>query len=147
MDKFDTQILNILRLDARRTVSEIARDVSLSRSAVTARIRKLEQDKVILGYHADIAEAESDIGVTAYLALKFDTSACSQHCEAYADDIYTLDGVKWCHAISGETDMMLYVDVPNMARLNEIREHIQAYPELKQVITHMVLSEFFNTTR
>ncbi|WP_028022127.1 Lrp/AsnC family transcriptional regulator [Enterovibrio calviensis] len=145
MDKFDTQILNILRVDARRTVSEIARDVSLSRSAVTARIRKMEQDKVILGYHADIAEEETVQGVTAYLALKFDTSSNGHHCESYAADIYTLDGVKWCHAISGETDMMLYVEVPNMARLNEIREHIQAYPELIHLITHTVLTEFFNT--
>jgi len=55
--------------------------------------------------------------------------------------------VKWCHAISGETDMMLYVEVTTMTRLNQIREQLQAFPELKHVITHTVLTEFFNTTK
>ena len=50
MDKFDKQIIEMLRVNARSSVSDIARDVNLSRSAVTARIKKLEQDKMILGY-------------------------------------------------------------------------------------------------
>ncbi|MFA0070630.1 Lrp/AsnC family transcriptional regulator, partial [Vibrio breoganii] len=50
MDKFDRQILDILKINARCSVSDIARDVSLSRSAVNARIKKLENDKVITGY-------------------------------------------------------------------------------------------------
>ncbi|KKD61706.1 ArsR family transcriptional regulator [Grimontia sp. AD028] len=147
MDKFDQQILDILRVDARRSVSEIARDVNLSRSAVTARIKKLEQDKVILGYHADVVENKSLEMVCAYLALKYDTSTSQHYCEAYADTIRRIEGVKWCHAISGETDMMLYLEVPSMNRINKIREEIQAIPEMKQVVTHIVLTEFFNTTK
>ncbi len=54
MDKFDRQIIEILQGDARASVSDIAREVNLSRSAVTARIKKLEQDKVILGYHDEL---------------------------------------------------------------------------------------------
>lgn len=55
MDKFDHKIVDLLRHNARLSVTEIADKVNLSRSAVTARIRKLEHDKVILGYHAEIA--------------------------------------------------------------------------------------------
>lgn len=58
MDKFDHKIIDILRHNARLSVTEIAEKVNLSRSAVTARIRKLENDKVILGYHAEIAALE-----------------------------------------------------------------------------------------
>ncbi|EHH2479044.1 Lrp/AsnC family transcriptional regulator [Vibrio vulnificus] len=147
MDKFDKQLLTILRNDARSSVTDMAKAVNLSRSAVTARIKKLESDGVILGYHADIAEEKASEKIAAYLALKFDTSASSHHCEAYAKEIYLIDGVKFCHAISGETDMMLYVEVTTMTRLNQIREQLQAFPELKHVITHTVLTEFFNTTK
>ncbi|MGR5067683.1 MULTISPECIES: Lrp/AsnC family transcriptional regulator [Vibrio] len=145
MDKFDHQIIDLLRQNARVSITEIAEHVSLSRSAVTARIKKLETDQVILGYHADIATSEEPT-ICAYFALKFDTSASSHNCDAYANELYKIDGVKWCHAISGETDMMLFVEVPNIARLNEIRDHIQRYPELRNVMTHTVLTEFFNTT-
>ena len=144
MDKFDDQILSLLKHDARASVTDIARQVNLSRSAVTARIQKLEQENVILGYHANIAQDEADL-IQAYMALKFDMSASSHYCECYAETIYKIDGVKWCHAISGETDMMLFVEVPTMTRLNEIRDQLQAIPELRHLMTHTVLTEFFNT--
>ena len=40
MDKFDRQIITLLRQDARTSVSQIAREVNLSRSAVGERIRQ-----------------------------------------------------------------------------------------------------------
>lgn len=147
MDKFDRQIIEILQGDARASVSDIAREVNLSRSAVTARIKKLEQDKVILGYHAQIAEPDHTNNVSAYFALKFDTSASLHSCELYAHKIYLIPGVKWCHAISGETDMMLYVEVESMAKLNAIRDELQSYSQLRQLITHTVLKELFNTAK
>ncbi|MFB1074374.1 Lrp/AsnC family transcriptional regulator [Vibrio diabolicus] len=145
MDKFDHKIVDLLRHNARLSVTEIADKVNLSRSAVTARIRKLEHDKVILGYHAEIASSGGD-SICAYFALKFDKSTSTYYCESYADELYKIDGVKWCHAISGETDMMVFVEVPTITRLNEIRDQIQRYPELRHLMTHTVLAEFFNTT-
>lgn len=147
MDKFDRQIIEILEVNARASVSDIAREVNLSRSAVTARIKKLEQDKVILGYHAQIAKPDNSNNVSAYFALKFDTSASLHSCELYAQQIYLIPGVKSCHAISGETDLMLYVEVESMARLNAIRDELQNYPHLRHLMTHTVLKELFNTTK
>ncbi len=145
MDKFDRQIVEILKHQARASVSHIAREVNLSRSAVTARIQKLEADKVILGYHAQLAPPQNLPMIQAYMALKFDMSAATHYCETYASRIYQIDGVKWCHAISGETDMMLFVEVPSMQRLNAIRDELQTIPELRHLMTHTVLTEFFNT--
>ncbi|MBN3495385.1 MULTISPECIES: Lrp/AsnC family transcriptional regulator [Vibrio] len=144
MNKFDDQILSILKHDARASVTDIARQVNLSRSAVTARIQKLEQENVILGYHANIAQDETDL-IQAYMALKFDMSESSHYCEYYAETICNIEGVKGCHAITGETDMMLFVEVPTMTRLNEIRDQLQAIPELRHLMTHTVLTEFLNT--
>ncbi|MDN3617696.1 MAG: Lrp/AsnC family transcriptional regulator [Vibrio gallaecicus] len=144
MDKFDRQILEILKENARCSVSDIARDVNLSRSAVTARIKKLENDKVILGYYAQLAEQEKSRNVCAYILLKFDMSSCEHNCESYSKQIQSIDGVLWCHSISGETDMMLYVEVESMGRLNQIRDQLQLYPELRHLMTHTVLAEFFN---
>jgi len=146
MDKFDKQIIDILQVNARESVSDIAREVNLSRSAVTARIKKLEQDKVILGYHAQVARSDHKNNVSAYFALKFDTSANLHSCEIYAEKIYLIPGIKWCHAISGETDMMLYAEVDSMAELNAIRDELQNYPQLRHLMTHTVLKELFNTS-
>ncbi|GAK82635.1 transcriptional regulator AsnC family [Vibrio ponticus] len=48
MDQFDEKILTLLKQDARLSVSELAKQVNLSRSAVTARIKKLEKRGTIL---------------------------------------------------------------------------------------------------
>ena len=144
MDKFDRQILDILKINARCSVSDIARDVSLSRSAVNARIKKLESDKVITGYCAQVTEPNQTKNVCAYILLKFDMSSSDHSCESYATRIQSIDEVQWCHSISGETDMMLYVEVESMERLNQIRDRLQSYPELRHLMTHTVLTEFFN---
>ena len=144
MDKFDRQILDILKTNARCSVSDIARDVSLSRSAVNARIKKLESDKVITGYCAQVTEPNQTKNVCAYILLKFDMSSSDHSCESYAQRIESIDGVQWCHSISGETDMMLYVEVESMERLNQVRDQLQSYPDLRHLMTHTVLTEFFN---
>ncbi|UPR58935.1 Lrp/AsnC family transcriptional regulator [Vibrio sp. ED004] len=144
MDKFDRQILGILKTNARCSVSDIARDVSLSRSAVNARIKKLESDKVITGYCAQVTEPNQTKNVCAYILLKFDMSSSDHSCESYAQRIESIDGVQWCHSISGETDMMLYVEVESMERLNQVRDQLQSYPDLRHLMTHTVLTEFFN---
>ncbi|MDW6005287.1 Lrp/AsnC family transcriptional regulator [Vibrio mangrovi] len=147
MDKFDQHIIEILRTNARTPVSDIAKAVNLSRSAVTARIKKLEQTQVIVGYRAEISvgtpEDEQPM-ICAYLALKFDTSSGTHQCADYARSLEDIQGVQWCHGISGETDLILYVAVPTMARLREIRDTIQTYPHLRQLVTHTVINEFFN---
>ncbi|SHO58629.1 Lrp/AsnC family transcriptional regulator [Vibrio quintilis] len=148
MDKFDQHIIQILKADARCSVSEIAKQVNLSRSAVTARIRKLEEDRVITGYHAQVSlSQESPAQICAYLALKFDTSSSGIHdCTTYANSLSLIDGIQWCHGISGETDLMLYVQVANMGRLKEIIDTIYTYPHLRQLVTHTVIHEFFHHT-
>lgn len=144
MDKFDRQIVDILKNDGRCSVSDIAREVNLSRSAVNARMKKLESDQVIQGYYARVADTNSSKNVCAYISLKFDLSSSDHSCESYAQSIYQIDGVQWCHSISGETDMMLYVEVESMEHLNRIRDQLHSYTDLRQLMTHTVLTEFFN---
>ncbi|SCX08890.1 Lrp/AsnC family transcriptional regulator [Mycolicibacterium fluoranthenivorans] len=50
MDRIDEQILGLLRENARRSFSELGRQVGLSTNATAARVRRLETEGVILGY-------------------------------------------------------------------------------------------------
>ena len=69
MDKFDKAIINELRQDARQSISTIADRVSLSRSAVTERIKKLETSGVIRGYQVLLSESQKQ-GVSAYFEIQ-----------------------------------------------------------------------------
>ncbi len=52
VDSTDRKILKLLQEDARMSNAEIARRIGLVPSAVLNRIRRMEEDKVILSYEA-----------------------------------------------------------------------------------------------
>lgn len=134
IDRYDQKILALLMKDARLPVSDISRQVSLSRSAVADRIRRLEQNGIITGYHAHTSVSKED-GITAYIALSFQPLSC----ELVLPLIESIPEVKLAHSISGDLDLILLVQVPTMDRLNEIREGMESWPNLQKVMTHMCL--------
>lgn len=137
MDKFDRQILALLRRDARTPVSHIAREVNLSRSAVGERIRQLESGGVIRGYHAQVAEPGAD-AVKAFFELFYKDGRCQD----YVERMRAYPEIRRCCGISGETDMLVYVEAASMARLSEVRAALEAFPQMQRVKTHMVVQEW-----
>ena len=137
MDKFDQQILTLLRADARMAVSQIAREVNLSRSAVSERIRHLEQAGIIKGYQAQVV-LPGDAGIKAYLELFYQGGRCEENIVR----MRVFPEIVHCSSISGETDMMVYVKTQTMQRLSEIREAIEGFPGMQKVKTHMVVKDW-----
>jgi len=137
MDKFDRQIIALLREDARTPISQIARMVNLSRSAVGERVRQLEQSGVIRGYHAQVSDP-AGAGVKAYLELFYKDSRCQE----YVERLRGFAEVRQCCGISGETDMIVLVEAPSMARLSEVRAEIERFPGIQRIKTHVVVQEW-----
>ena len=137
MDKFDRQIIALLRQDARTSVSQIAREINLSRSAVSERIRYLEKSGVIRGYHAQVA-VPGEGGVKAFLELFYQNGRCQD----YVERMREYPEIRHCSGISGETDMLVQVEAASMARLAEIRGVIEGFPGMQRVKTHMVVNEW-----
>ena len=54
LDRTDRALLLALSRDGRRPAADLAKQLGLSRQAVTERIRKLERRGVIRGYCADV---------------------------------------------------------------------------------------------
>lgn len=139
MDKFDQLIINALLQDARQPVSAIAAQVNLSRSAVSERLKRLEQQGEIRGYQVLLRHAGA-IGVAAYFAIQHRSARCAD----VIPQLQAIAEVKRCHGISGETDLMVYVEVASMARLHQIREQLDAHPAIVQITTHIVLSDWID---
>lgn len=137
MDKFDQQIIALLRADARLAVSQIAREVNLSRSAVSERIRQLEHAGIIQGYQAVIAPPQG-AAVKCFLELFYNGGRC----ENYVDRMRVFPEVRRISGISGETDMLVYIEAPSMQRLAEVRGEIENFPGMQKVKTHMVVKEW-----
>ncbi|SBT16111.1 Leucine-responsive regulatory protein [Marinomonas gallaica] len=135
LDRYDEKILALLVQDARLSVSDISRQVNLSRTAVSDRIKRMEEGGKITGYHAHIALPGEDL-ISAYLALTFRPLSC----ELVQPYIEKIPEIKMAHSISGDIDLMLLVQVTSMKRLHDIRLEMDGWPNIDKVMTHMCLA-------
>ena len=71
LDHIDWAIIEQLQQEARISLSELGRRVSLSQSATTERVRNLESLGVITGYHATVDLAKVGYPVLAVVRLKY----------------------------------------------------------------------------
>ncbi|SOB84289.1 Lrp/AsnC family transcriptional regulator [Streptomyces sp. 1331.2] len=71
LDETDWAIIEQLQQEARISLSELGRRVSLSPSATTERVRNLESLGVITGYHATVDLAKVGYPVLAVVRLKY----------------------------------------------------------------------------
>ena len=136
LDSFDQKILALLVGDARLSVSDIARQVNLSRSAVTDRIKRLEESRTITGYHAKLNQSVDTL-VTAYFSITFSPLCCDLISGLMKD----IPEIKMAHSISGDVDLIVFVEAANMTRLNEIRSLMDAWPNVQRIMTHTVLAD------
>jgi DNA-binding Lrp family transcriptional regulator len=72
LDRIDRRILAELQADARLTNQALSERVALSPSAWLARVRRLEQDGVIQGYHARLDPFTLNIGLVLYADITLD---------------------------------------------------------------------------
>jgi Lrp/AsnC family transcriptional regulator, leucine-responsive regulatory protein len=75
LDRTDRALLLALSRDGRRPAADLAKELGLSRQAVTERLRELERRQVVRGYHADIDPLALGLGVRAQLRITLDGKA------------------------------------------------------------------------
>jgi DNA-binding Lrp family transcriptional regulator len=73
VDAFDLKILSALQEDGRLTNQQLAEIAGLSASQCSRRRMRLEEDKVISGYHADLASEALGFGVIAFIQITLAT--------------------------------------------------------------------------
>lgn len=135
LDATDKALLTLLQDDARRTVAELAEAVSLSTSPCWRRIRALEKDGVIAGYHAQLNRRKLGYGVTAFVHLQM-TSHTLEATEAFERAVVALPQVIACHNLSGHYDYLLEVieqDLDALAHL--VRSQIRSLPGVRELST------------
>lgn len=113
LDDKDLAILRLLQSDAKMTVRDIAQKVHLSPTPVHERIKRLEEQGVILQYAAllDRNRLDKQLMVICYVSLKEHNKRSG---EKFIDFVMQMDEVVECFNISGEFDFMLKVLAKDM---------------------------------
>ncbi|MCG7532309.1 Lrp/AsnC family transcriptional regulator [Psychrobium sp. MM17-31] len=138
LDAKDQRIIELLSDNARMPVSEIARQVHLSRTTVTERINRLQDKGVITGYKA-IVNRHSIEAISVIGTLTVDTKAFDD-VVAQLEDI---PEVTRCAAINGQGDLFIELSVANVAKLDAILAHFGTIDGISNTDTNIVLNSFF----
>jgi Lrp/AsnC family leucine-responsive transcriptional regulator len=120
LDDVDWRILTALQRDGRLSFADLARDVSMSASAVTERVRRLEESGVITGYRAVVAADRLGLSILALVRLRY-TSGNYRPFEALLSG--TPEIIE-AHHVTGDDCFVLKVAVRSMRHLEEVTGRI-----------------------
>ena len=123
MDALDHAILDVLRADARTSVNVIAQQVHISRANAYARIKRMTDEGVILGYRVVTDPVSAGFRSSAYVSMSVDQRRW-QEIRAALDALPEIEHVA---LVGGDFDVMVLVrarDNRDLRRivLEELRE-------------------------
>lgn len=143
-DTTDLAILELLQGDARIANAEIARRVGLAPSAIFQRIRKLEEQGVILGYTARLNAKALGWGMSAFVMIQTSEGARAPE---VTSQLAAIEEVTEVHRVVGQDCFFLKVRVRDPEALEALLDHkIQPLPAVASTRTTIVLSTGKETT-
>jgi Lrp/AsnC family leucine-responsive transcriptional regulator len=123
MDNTDLKIISYLQKNGRASIKEISGHVNLSSPAVTERIKRLEEDGVIEGYHADINYLKMGKTIQAFVTVDCDPKKYDAFCRFCEEN--TL--IESHFHIIGPYNAMLHVAASDSDELAALLSQIQFY--------------------
>ena len=138
MDKLDIEILKLLSTNARMSLKQISEAVGITSPAVKTRIRKMEEDKIIRGYHVDLDTKSAGFMVTAFINVAVDAVRKQE----FDDFIQNCPNVIECYGITGNYFALMKVLFKSTTELDNLLHFIQKYGETSP---NIVLTTYKNS--
>lgn len=138
-DTFDRAILEVLSVDGRIPITELAARIGLSKSPTQTRLRRLEQAGVIRGYRALLDPIMLGRDHVAFAEVKLTDTRESALAEFNAA-VARIGAIEQCHLIAGNFDYLLKVRCNSMADYRRLlAEEISRLPHVGQTSTYMAM--------
>ena len=122
MDKKDQLLLMALQENARLSVSELASSIHLSDTPCLRRIKKLEKENIITGYHAAINPKALSLNVLVYAFVRLNQNSVSA-AEQFERSVEKLSHVLECCVISGSYDYLLKIIAHDLESYEKFVKH------------------------
>lgn len=122
LDAIDRRILELLQADARMPNNAVAAAVGIAPSTCHGRIRVLQEEGVIRGFHADVDPAATGRGLQALIAIRLHAHARS-NLATFKDYLAQLSGVESIFFVAGDRDFLVHVALSDSAALRDLVAH------------------------
>ncbi len=141
IDEVDGALLRALRDDGRASISALARELSLSRSAVHQRLNALVESRALLGFTPIVDPARLGVGVAAFVLVSAGPGSRLEM-EPLVDQLLGLPHVEYAALVTGDHDVLLLVRVADLDQLRRfLLDELTAISGMRGTLTLLVLDE------
>ena len=138
MDDTDRTLISLLRKDARMNVATMAGKLGVSRGTVSNRLRKLEDEQVIVGYVVRLRpDAEPD-QLHAWMCVLVD----GNQTRAVIASLLGEPGVEALHDTNGRWDLLAEIRAQTMTELSQVLERIRLIKGIANTETSIQLASY-----
>jgi len=123
LDQTDLRLLGELQANARLSLAELGRRVGLSSPAVAERLQRLEQEGVILGYHARLNPRALGMSLSAVIRIRPAPRQLHKVSELASATPEVVD----CRRITGEDCFIMTAHVRTIEHLEEVIDRFSLY--------------------
>lgn len=122
-------------------MTALADQIGLSANATAERIRRLQRDGVIEGFHARLSAKALGRDLLAFVEVKLDRTSADVF-EAFAEAIRQAEDVEECHMVAGGFDYLLKTRHRDMAAYRAfLSETLLTLPGVRETHTYAVMEE------
>ena len=138
MDEIDHKLMSLLRQDARLTVAALAAKLRVSRGTVTNRIRRLEDDGVIVGYTVRLRPDVQHNTIKAWMSIAVDGNQTRPVIASLLGE----PGVATLHDTNGRWDLLAELRAETLQELAKVLERIRLLKGISNTETSIHLETF-----
>ena len=146
VDAFDLKILAALQEDGRLTNQELAEVAGLSASQCSRRRTRLEEDKIIQGYHANLAAEALGFNVIALVHITLATHS-PNNAKRFRDLVRRVDDIQEAYALTGDADYLLKIALRDLKSLSDIVNNVLMPHESVAHVRSSIVLDCLKATR
>lgn len=132
IDAIDRRILIALQNDATMSLNDLSERINLSTNACWRRVKKMEEDGIILGRVALLDHAKLGYGITAFVTIR-----AGEHTDAWVEQfaatVASIPEIVECYRMTGEVDYLLKILAPDLAGYDLIYKRLIRSAKLADV--------------
>jgi Lrp/AsnC family leucine-responsive transcriptional regulator len=151
LDEKDLAILGLIQEDSKQTAKQIAKKINAPLTTVFAKVKRMEEQGVILGYRAIVAPNKLEAGTSAFILAsvsyrsKSDGVPISQR--TVAEEIAKFAEVQEVHIITGDWDLLVKLRAASVDAIGKfVVDKLRLISGLEKTLTCMVFETVKETT-
>ncbi len=145
LDPIDRKILHALQQDGRVTMTDLAAQVGLSATPCTERVRRLEREGIISGYHARVNPLALGLRVLVFIEIRVSNKS-PQVLDEIRRSLEKLDEITECHLVTGDFDYLLKARLGALEDYHDLLCTLHTYlPGVVMQRSYVVMEELKET--